>query len=220
MTVDVGPRSDADRLLRDAHGAAYRHPAGFGGFSAAVVVRSEHAAVEGDVTLRPGEKPRLELEEGELQAWAKRELTSMANHRWHREYDEGDGRHEKQLGPDDGHPLGRHVALEDSMHSSFRVVDGAISEITRTHEDSRFTIVIQERMKAPDGSNVSSSFTVFYWDEKSGRLTRTDAYRDGYAAQGELLLPTFRQVASADDSGLIVRRLELSQHELLEEVPA
>jgi Protein of unknown function (DUF3386) len=218
MTVDVRPHPDADRLLRDAHTAAYRHPADFGGFSAALVVRSEQAAAEGEVTLRPGEPPRLTLEEGELQTWAMRELASMAAHRWHREYDDGDGRHDKQLGPDDGHPLGRRVALEDDMRSSFRVLEGALAEITRTHDESRFTIVIQDRMKAPDGRTVSSSFTVFYWAEDDGRLTRTDCYRDGYVARDRLLLPTFRQVASAGDSGLTVRRLELSQHELLEEV--
>ena len=101
------------------------------------------------------------------------------------------------------------------MDSSFRVRGGQIEQISRSHGGSRFTIVMQERAAGPDGRSVSSAFTVFFFDESSGRLTRSHAYADTHVVVDGVLLPAARQVATADDDGLDVRRFELSGHALL-----
>jgi hypothetical protein len=208
----------ADEHLRAAQEGGYHHPPGFAGFSATVAIQAGGETATGTVTIGPDAEPQLDLAGSEdARAWAGRELASMAAHRRHRTYEEGDGRHGKRLGPADEHPLGRRVELDDPLSSSFRVRDGQLTEITRSHGNRRFTIVIQDRVAAPDGRSVSTSFTVSYWDTDTGRLTRADTYADGYVERDGLLLPAFRQVATSDDDGLTVRRLELSDHRLLAE---
>lgn len=213
-TLDLG--LEADELLRAAQDGAYRLPPGFPGFTAALRLHDGRAVSDGTVTVPGDSAPELAIDAGDDDvAWVRHELGSMAMHRRHRTYDEGDGRHEKRVAPDDGHALGRLVELEDAMRSTFRVRDRRLEQISRSHGGSRFTIVIQERASGPDGRSVSSAFSVFYWDEASGRLTRTDAYTDSHVVVDGVLLPAARQVATADDEGLHARRFELSGHALL-----
>ena len=213
--LDVG--LDADELLRAAQESAYKHPPGFAGFTAGLRIHDGREVFDGTATI-PGEgAPDLAVDAPDTTlAWARHELGSMAAHRRHRTYEEGDGRHRKRLAPDDGHPLGRLVELDDAMASTFRVRDGHLAEISRSHGGSRFTIVVQDRAAAPDGRTVTQSFAVVYRDEDLGRLTRTDVYGDEHVALGDVLLPASRQVATADDDGLRVRRIELFDHALLE----
>lgn len=208
---------DPDELVRLAHEATYRFPEGFPGFRARLRFTSDRDAGEGMVVLRPGSPPELSiaLSDEEERRWLERELASLASHRFHRPCAAGDGRLEKRLPPEDGHPLGRLVALEDELDSSYRIGGGLVNEITRTHGSSRFTIVIQGRAKAPGGRVVSTAFTVSFWDTASGRLVRSDAYTDEHVELDELLLPRLRRVATATDEGLVVRDIELAEHELL-----
>jgi hypothetical protein len=169
--------------------------------------------------VRAGGRPEPEIDLPEEDArWLAHELSSMAGHRFHRAYEDADGRNGKVLHDDDGSPLGRLVAIEDAMDSSYRIRDGRIDAITRTHGGSRFTIVIQERAEAPDGRFVSTAFTVCHWDVESGRLLRADAYTDAYVERDGILLPARRRVATASDAGLTVRELELTDHEAFAEV--
>jgi hypothetical protein len=215
-TLDVA--LDADSLLRSAQERAYHHPPEFGGFRAALRVQDGGSVAEGTVTVGREGAPEIALDaDAQTLAWARHELGSMAAHRRHRSYEDGDGRHPKRLAPDDGSPLGRLVVLEDELASTFRVRDGELSEISRSHGGARFTIVIQERVAAPDGRSVSSAFTVLFRDEASGALTSAHVYADGHEPVGGLLLPASRQVVTADGDGVRVRRLDLSEHELLAE---
>jgi hypothetical protein len=210
--VDV--RSDADALLRAAHETAHRWPPGFRGFRAGLRYTTAELAASGSVAVRRGPDIQLEIDLPEAERRSlSHELSSLAGHRWGREYAEGDGRLEKRVGPDDGHPLGRLVELEDKLDSAYRVGAGQLTTITRTHGGTRFTIVIQARTTAPDGGVISTAFTVAHWSD--GRLVRSDAYTDEFVAVGGLLLPRVRQVVTAGDDGLSVRRLELDGHELL-----
>ncbi len=207
---------EAELLTREAHDATYRFPPGFPGFRCRITVRAEGVEAEGSLTLRAGERPELEIELPEDDArWLGHELGSLAGHRFHRSYDEADGRNPKRLHDDDGNPLGRLVAIEDEMDSAYRIGDGRINEISRTHGGSRFTIVIQQRADAGDGRAVSSAFTVCHWDAENGALLRADVYADSHVEVEGLLLPARRRVATASSSGLAVREVELSGHELL-----
>jgi hypothetical protein len=207
---------EADLLVREAHEASYRFPPGFPGFQSGLRFRATGVEAEGSLVFRAGERPELEIDLPEEERhWLEHELGSLAVHRFHRSYEDADGRNDKTLEPDDGSPLGRLVSIEDRMDSSYRIGGGRINEINRTHGGSRFTIVIQDRREAPDGRAVSTAFTVSHWDAENGRLLRADAYTDAFVDVGGLLLPSRRRVATASDAGLTVRELELGDHELL-----
>jgi hypothetical protein len=61
---------------------------------------------------------------------------------------------------------------------------------------------------------VSTAFTVCHWGD-GGELKRTDAYTDSYAERAGVLLPAGRRVATASETGLVVREFELVGHDLL-----
>jgi hypothetical protein len=209
--------AQADLLTREAHEAAYRFPPGFPGFRCRLAVRAEGLEAEGRLTLRAGERPELEIELPDEARWLEHELGSLAGHRFHRSYEDADGRNTKRVLDDDGNPHGRLVVIEDAMDSSYRIGGGRINEISRTHGGSRFTIAIQQRADAADGRAVSTAFTVCHWDAESGALLRADAYSDTHVELDGLLLPARRRIATASSSGLAVREVELSRHELLED---
>jgi Protein of unknown function (DUF3386) len=214
--IDVAERASADELLRRAHETSYRLPPGFPGFRARLRVSGPIEAA-GRVTIRPGARPELEIDLPEQAKWLEHELASLAGHRFHRSYDEADGPTAKRLEAEDGNPQGDLIVLEDSMDSSYRVGEGVINEISRTHGGGRFTIVIQDRAEAPDGRLVSTAFTVCHWGSDDGRLSRVDAYSDAYVDVDGLLLPSRRRIASASESGLLVRQFEFDAHEILDE---
>ncbi len=217
-TTDLGEHLQADELVREAYEAVHRYPQDFPGYRAAVLFSTERGSSRGAVAVRPGRDPELTIDAAEAdRRWLSQELGSLAGHRWHRSYEDADGRLAKTLGADEGHPLGRLVELDDAMRSTYRVLDGRITEISRTADATRFTIVIQERMAAADGGAVSTQFTVAYWDLEAGRLTRSDVYSDAYVELEGVLLPCLRRVVTAADDGLTARQMRLSAHELLGE---
>lgn len=214
-TLDTLVR-EADRRLREAHDRSYRYPEGFPGYSARVHYEGEEARAGGTVTLAPGRPPEIRLDE-ELpeddRGWLDHELGMLAGHRWHRTYEEADGRWQKHL-VEDGHPLGDLIEIDDSMASAYRVQDGEITTIARTHAGTRFTIVIQNRTTAPDGRTVSTAFTVSYHGQ--AELARVDSYADEHELLGDVLVPRARRVVTVDGSGFRVRRFELSDHVVAE----
>jgi hypothetical protein len=206
--------SPADELLGGAARSTYRYPPEFAGFDARLRLQSDAGSVETPVSVRV-EDGRVTVEgdgSPELE-WATDQLRSVVSHRLARPYEEGDGAHGKRL-REDGSPLGKLVELDDSMSSSYRVDDGRITLVTRRPEGRPFSIVVQGRTPAPDGSAVPTEFTVFFWDA-GGRLEAAEAYTDEYVQAGSLLLPASRLVVRAGDEGILVRRLTLSEHALV-----
>jgi Protein of unknown function (DUF3386) len=213
--IDVAKKPSADDVLRRAHEASYRLPEGFPGFRAELRL-SGPVDGAGEVAIRPRSRPRLTIDLPETDAkWLEHELSSLGVHRFHRPYEAADGPTEKRLETDDRNPHGDLIVLEDAMGSSYRVGDGLINEISRTHGGGRFTIAIQDRAEAPGGTQVSTAFTVFHWAAEGGHLSRVDAYSDAYVDVGGLLLPARRRIASASEDGLVVRQIELGAHEIL-----
>jgi hypothetical protein len=216
--TDLLHEAEADRVMRGVHEAVHRYPPGFPGLRASLLlVTAPGDAHRGWATVAPGRGPLVELDApAQDRRWCEAELASLTGHRWHSDYDAADGRHPKRLGPPDGSPLGAEVVIGDAMASRYRVRDGRIAQVTRTAGGTRFSIVIGASEEAPGGGTVSTDFTVAFWDVATGRLVRTDAYRDRYVPRGELLLPASRRVATADDDGIHVREVVLDRHELLD----
>lgn len=213
MVASTAP-SPADELLGAAARSTYRYPAGFAGFDARLRLDTDAGSAETPVAVRVDDgRVTVEGERSSELEWATDQLRSVVSHRLARPYEEGDGVHGKRL-REDGSPLGKLVELDDPMSSSYRVDDGRITLVTRRPEGRPFSIAVQGRTPAPDGSAVPTEFTVFFWDGE-GRLEAAEAYSDEYVAAGSLLLPATRLVVRANDEGILVRRLSLSDHALV-----
>jgi hypothetical protein len=213
MVTATENETRADALVRTAHARAYRYPDTFEGFEARLSWRTDRASGRGTVVARKGPEVVVVDDAGTELEWVTKELRSIVGHRQFTDYEAGDGRHGKALGS--AHVLGEVVELGDSLESSYRVASGEISTVTRTMGGQRFTIVIHDRRSFEDGRTLPTSFSVFYWDAGSGALTATEAYHDEVAEIDGIQLPALRRVVRADGSGLAVRELALSGHELL-----
>ena len=219
MVVAAAVENDpaAHELLRSAHETSYRFPDPFGGFAASAAYSRDGTPAAGSVEVRG---PRdidvaidVDVREGD---WIRQELGSMAGHRWPTSYDAGDGRWSITLGPDDHHPLGRLVELhDDPFDSSYRVLGQRIGQVNRRMGDTRFSITIQAHTEVRSGLTLPAAFTVTFWDEALGRMTRSAIYTDRYVTVDGISLPGSRRVVSMDDAGPITRELVLADHRLL-----
>ena len=198
----------ADALLREAHEQGYRFPAGFEGFTARIGWETPAGSGEGTVEVRLGDETPVET--SEIDDWAERQLRSLVAHRSPRPYEDGDGAIAKRV-TDEAHALGSRIELDDEMRSSYLVGNGQIAAVTRTAHGSQFTIVVQGRTPAGDGTSVPTTFCVAYWDG-DGAISASEAYTDTYATFAGVLVPASRTVVRADGDGLSVRRLTLAEH--------
>lgn len=214
--TEVANDPAAHALLRAAHEAGYRFPAGFAGFTARVTY-SGNGTATGTVTVRAPRDLMLDLDTDEQSyGWVRQEIASIAGHRWPTPYEQGDGRWTITLGPDDGHALGRQVTMhDDPFSSSYRVRDGRIGEVTRQMGQTRFSIITQEHLELPDGRFLPSAFTVGYWSLEGNRLTKSDVYADEYVEVDGVWLPRSRRVVTLSDEGISARQITLSDHQLL-----
>lgn len=208
----------AHALLRSAHDRGYRYPPDFGGFEADLSFSGPSEKTSGSVKVSSARSVELTIVASDAtRNWLRRELGSMIGHRWHLPYEEADGANTLEFGPEeDEDSTGVVIDVQhDSYDSSYRVLDGEISQINRSMGKIRFSIQIQARDGAADGRSLPAHFTVFYWNNESGRLSRSDVYRDVYEMVDGVALPVSRQIITADDDGITTRRMDLTNHRLL-----
>lgn len=216
QTATVTNDPAAHAALRAAHEGSYRFPQGFAGFTANFTVVfgtvGDFRSIAGSVEVVDPRTVEITADgSDELAGWVKKELASMAGHRWGTPYEQGDGRWTLTIDASSDHPLGRLVTVhDDPFKSSYRVRDGRISQVVRTMGQTTFTISMQSHRPAPDGTVLPETFTVAFWDLAVGRLTRSDIYADAYAEVDGVLLPAVRRVLSATDAGIEGREFRLS----------
>lgn len=210
--------SRAHEIMQRAHEAGYRYPAGFAGFRTSLEASIAGDQVSGTIAVRAPKDIEIDAATDEAgMAWLRQELASVAGHRWHAPYSEADGRHTLTLDADDGHPLGQLVEVQDDRFaSSYRVRDGQIAQVNRQMGTLRFSILIQDRVTAPDGRTLPAHFTVVFWDLEHDRLTRTDIHRDQFETVSGIPLLASRRVITVDDAGVTVKHLRLSNHEIFD----
>ena len=197
----------ADALLREAHERGYRFPASFEGFTARI--RWEGPDGAGESTARVALDGDSRVEAAGLPDWAASQLRSVIGHRAARSYEDGDGATPKRVTDEDA--LGQTVELEDDLDSSYVVAGGQIATVTRTAHGTRFTIIVQGRTPAGDGTSVPTEFCVAFWDG-NGALKASEAYTDTYVELDGVLVPAGRTVVRADADGLSARKLVLTEH--------
>ncbi len=212
LPVTSDPR--AHGLLQAAHEAGYRFPADIAGFAADIEVSVNGDARRGPITLRSPRDLDLVLDADEATLdWVRHEIGSMAGHRWPTPYAESDGRWTLTINNEAGHPLGQLIEVhDDPFDSSYRLRDGRIAQINRQMGPTRFSINIHEHTRTVDGRTLPRSFTVVFWDTEQGRLTRTDVYQDRYVDIDGVYLPSQRRILRAEDSGISVHELALTNH--------
>lgn len=203
--------------LREAHDAGYRFPEDFAGFSAKITAVIDGHSASGRMTIRSPRELELEIDlDEEEQSWLRREIVSIAGHRWHLPYEEADGRHTLSFDDDPGHALGRRVTVHDDRFDSwYRVDENGISQVNRGMGTTRFSIQIQERTAAADGRLLPAHFTVLLWDLEQERMTGSNIYRDRFVDVDGIQLPAERRVIQGRDEGISVRQFALSEHQVL-----
>ena len=202
-------------LLRRAFEKTYRWPAGFGGFSADLVIEQPDRRVQGRVELRSARDLRVTLDDAELQKWAEGQFAMIAVHRGPRSFEESDGKSALALGPEDHHPLGRLLILGDAMNSCYRIKDDRITQINRTMEQIAFTINVDDSLKTPDGRHLTTRYTVYYFTPKESRLTNVESFNDQPAVVDGIHLPGTRTLSFFDAGRVQVRRTTFLRHALL-----
>lgn len=215
-TKDVTSDVMAHEVLRRAYEAVYRFPPGFGGFRASVYRAWDLEGRSGTVEVRSPSDITLggQLESGDGRV--RREVSSIAGHRWPVPYEEADGRYHLALEPDE-HPLGKLVRVEDDeMGSAYRISGGHIQQIERQIGATRFSINVQERTFTGDGRALPVHFCVVHWNVEEDRVSRTEIYRDGYIPVEDILLPLSRRIVIADDSGIATWQILFRDHVLLD----
>lgn len=209
--------AQAHALLQAAHEAGYRFPADFAGFSADIEISANGDTRCGHVTLRSPRDLDLDLDSDEATlGWVRHEIGSMAGHRWPTPYAESDGRWTLTIDEEAAHPLGQLITVhDDPFDSSYRLRDGRIAQVNRQMGPTRFSINIQQHALTADGRTLPSAFTVAFWNTDEGRLTRTDSYQDRYVDIDGVYLPAQRRILRAEDGGVSVHELTVTNHVLL-----
>jgi hypothetical protein len=219
MSGSTAVRNDpaAHDLLRGAQLTDYHFPDGFAGFSAEITYADAESQAVGAAAVRTPNEVMLEIDASQpAMEWIRRELSSMAAHRWPFEYEQGDGQLSLTFGANDGHPLGRLIEANGSRFAlSYRVNEGRIVQINRQMGETRFSVNILEHVQTADTRLLPTYFTVSYWDVPGGRLIRSNAYSDRFALHEGILLPASRRVITVDDTGVTVRELTLTGYQLL-----
>lgn len=148
----------------------YRYPQGFSGFQDPLDSWLAGVRACETVEARSPKEIRLDVNADETGiAWLRQELGSIAGHRWHVPDEEADGPNTLTLENDD-HPLGQLLHFpDDPFDSSYRVLDGQITQITRQMGKLRFSILIQESVTVEDGRTFPAHFT----DVSTGTRSRT-----------------------------------------------
>ncbi len=169
--ADPLDNSTAHEVLRRAHEMGYRYPQGFAGFRASLDSWPAGVRACDTVEVRFPKEIRLDVNGSEAGiAWLRQELGSIAGHLWHVPYEEAAGRYSLTLENDD-HPLGQLIRVhDDPFDSSYRVLDGQITQINRQMGMLRFSILIQESVTVETGRTFPTHFTVV----STGTRSRTD----------------------------------------------
>lgn len=212
--VATGGDPDAIKLFETAL-AKRASWSGFPGFSAAIIGTVDGRAYSGTARVAADGTVSLDIDEQHAAEWVKDQLGSMV---LHRRAPSGQRAAPVLRFADDDleHPLGRLMTfVGGSMASSYRVHEGQISVVNRAIGPQHMTITVLDNQKNVDGKFLPRSYSVQYWDGKTGKLVKTQSFQNRWTRVGRFDLPTRLTVTTASGTGLNVRSLRLAKHKLL-----
>jgi hypothetical protein len=202
-------KSDASALLQSATNNREVWGKDFPGFHARLTVDKDNRSAEGTVAVSASGKVEITLVDESLRTVAQKLLGSMISHRF-----AGKAQYSPTYGPDDKHPQGRSVLLNDSGQSMYRIRDGQILQVNRSMGPSKFTIDILENRMVESGHHLPVAYTVTYRNPGTGALERVDSYNERFVRVQKFYLPSKLRVVSAGAAGTEITEIALTSPEL------
>ncbi len=193
-----------------------RWTAGFGGFSADVVVNINGTEEAGTVTVKHAKEIETSIQGEKAKEFLMENLASIASHRGPRSFEESDGKYKIRFGDDGTHPLGRKIVMGgDGMSSFYRIKDGRIHQINRKTPRMAFTINVEESVKNADDKYLTRRYTVYYFNPENGSIKDVESYTDEYTRVGAVDLPQVRRIINSEEGQIAVNSMALSNHKLI-----
>ncbi len=188
----------------------------FPGFRAKVSGSVDGRSFDGKANVAADGTLKLELNEEVATEWVDDQLSSLVMHRRASDNSDSSSPVLHFANRDEQHPLGRLLTFVGGQFaSSYRVSGDQITVVNRSFGKQNMTITILENEKNADGQYLPRNYTVQYWDAKTGQLDRTETVQNRWTRVGAFDLPTEITVTTSSSSGLTVRSVKLSGHELL-----
>lgn len=192
----------------------------FPGFTAKITGSIAGRSFSGNVKISADGTVALTTDDDATREWLDEQLGSIAMHRAASNRQTSGQRPRLWFGDDenDDHPLGRLLVFEGgSFASSYRVKDRQITVVNRAMGRQNMTITVLGNERTSEDTFLPRSYTVHYWDDATGRLTRSEAVEDRWTRIGKFDLPQSHTVTAASDAGQNVRSFTLSEHVLLDQ---
>jgi uncharacterized GH25 family protein len=208
------PISDPDAVAALARARAGRALwKGFPGFTADLVVTSAGEPVVGKVSVDENGVVSLDMPKSSLASWVQEQLDSMVQHRMpDGEVAEGAITWAEK---DASHPLGRKIDLGDpTLKSAYRLKDDAIMEVNRMMGDLRFTISVLEIFRNQEGKYLPRSFTMNFFDSKTGELKVNLAFLNEWQRVGAFDLPKTILEIDGRDGKSVTKQIQFTNMKL------
>ena len=210
-----GPDDEAVAQFEQAI-AARANWVDFPGFTADTTGIVDGREFDGTVKIDDEGTVHLKIDEKSAVEWVEDQLGSIVLHR----KAPSTPRKKKPVlrfaDNDERHPLGRLLTfVGGSMAASYRVKDKQLTVVNRNIGPQNMTITVLENQKNVDGKFLPRAYTVQYWSAQTGQLLRAQTIQNRWTRVGSFDLPTSLVITTASESGLSVRKLELSKHKLL-----
>jgi hypothetical protein len=215
-TTDVQDDSQARELLEAAFQKTARWQPDFKGFQADVRINVNGKETKGRVTVKGPRDVSVSIDDSDLQTWAQNQIGMIAVHRGPRNFQESDGKYALTLGGEENHPLGRRINIHgDGMGSWYRIKDNRITQINRTMPHAAFTINVEESSVTQEGHNLTTRYTVYYFNAKDRSLQNVESFTDSHVRIGQSDLPATRRIISFENGDVSVRTLTFENHAML-----
>lgn len=188
----------------------------FPGFQADVAGNYDGRPFSGTAEVGKSGAVTLKIDQDVAVDWVQDQLRSLTNHRLDSSRSETPV---LRFADRDVHnPLGRLVTfVGGQMASSYRVKDDQLMTVNRRFGDTNMTITVLENQPTAEGKYLPHLYNVQYWNGVTGELLRTESFENRWQRVGSFDLPTLNKTITSSASGLTVRSLRLSKHQLLTE---
>jgi len=214
--TDVQDDPKARAILEAAFQKTARWQPDFKGFQADLRINVNGQETKGTVTVKGPRDVSVVIDDADLQTWAQNQIGMIAVHRGPRNFQESDGKYALTLGGDEQHPLGQRLLIHgDGMGSWYRVKDNRITQINRNMPHAAFTINVEESSVTQDQKNLTTKYTVFYFNPKDRSLQNVDSFTDTHIRVGNSDLPATRRIISFENGEVTVRTLTFENHQML-----
>jgi hypothetical protein len=187
----------------------------FPGFTTDVTVSAEGKQAKGKATIESSGAVTLEMADQEISPWLEEQLNSLVQHRM----PDGEVAEGKVTWSDDDviHPLGRKIDLGDpKLKSAYRLKDDVIMEVNRTAGPTmHFTISVLEIEYNPEGKYLPRSFTMNFFDNKTGEVKTSLAYLNEWQRVGQFDLPKTIIEVNTKAGKSVTKRIEFANTKLV-----